>query len=175
MASTLVVFIESATTLHIIWCRCCRSSCIVNNFADGQSSGFYQSCDSQCYAFCGYSTMLHWAREHARRRESAGYRESTITSEQGEGMKENSFCDKGCVRGKRKRRVCGRETKDGSTLVWGSRNDQKEEYWGRGGRKKGFSCRRSSGWEDKKWCSMRRSVSMLIRGNCSLWQHILRS
>jgi hypothetical protein len=37
--------------------KCCRSSCIVESFAEGQAGGFYKSCDSQCYQFCGFGAV----------------------------------------------------------------------------------------------------------------------
>jgi len=37
--------------------KCCRSSCIVESFAEGQASGFYKSCDAQCYQFCGFGAV----------------------------------------------------------------------------------------------------------------------
>ena len=37
--------------------KCCRSSCVVESFAEGQSGGFYKSCDSQCYQFCGFGAV----------------------------------------------------------------------------------------------------------------------
>jgi len=37
--------------------KCCRSSCVVESFAEGKSGGFYKSCDSQCYQFCGFGAV----------------------------------------------------------------------------------------------------------------------
>ena len=34
--------------------KCCRSSCVVESFAAGKTDGFYESCDAQCYKFCGF-------------------------------------------------------------------------------------------------------------------------
>ena len=50
-------FYSCDTTPRDTCFNCCRSSCIVERFAGGQSNGFYASCDSQCYAFCGFSKI----------------------------------------------------------------------------------------------------------------------